>query len=306
VIERLQTCAAVAAIELRDVHKAFGPIKAVNGLDLEVPEGICLGLLGPNGAGKSTTMRLLTSQAIADSGSLRALGYELPREGKRARAEMGVVPQLDNLDVDVSVYDNLSVFARLYRVKDVDAAVDRALGLARLADRKHDAVDELSGGMRRRMLIARGLVHDPKLILLDEPTVGLDPQIRAEVWTLVDALRTEGKTILMSTHYIEEAERLADEVALMTAGAIVARGKPADLVLEHAGRETAEVFGPPDRLAEVRKRAEAAGLPVRATGPAVAIVGSENATDGAVPEDAVVRPASLEDVFVKLTGEELE
>ena len=288
------------------MHKAFGPIKAVNGLDLEVPEGICLGLLGPNGAGKSTTMRLLTSQAIADSGTLRALGYELPREGKRARAEMGVVPQLDNLDVDVSVYDNLSVFARLYRVKDVDAAVDRALALARLADRKHDAVDELSGGMRRRMLIARGLVHDPKLILLDEPTVGLDPQIRAEVWTLVDALRTEGKTILMSTHYIEEAERLADEVALMTAGAIVARGKPADLVLEHAGRETAEVFGPPDRLAEVRKRAEAAGLPVRATGPAVAIVGSENATDGAVPDDAVVRPASLEDVFVKLTGEELE
>ena len=296
----------MSAIELKDVHKAFGPIKAVNGLDLEVPEGICLGLLGPNGAGKSTTMRLLTSQAIADSGSLRALGYELPREGKRARAEMGVVPQLDNLDVDVSVYDNLSVFARLYRVKDVGAAVDRALALARLADRKHDAVDELSGGMRRRMLIARGLVHDPKLILLDEPTVGLDPQIRAEVWTLVDALRTEGKTILMSTHYIEEAERLADEVALMTAGAIVARGKPADLVLEHAGRETAEVFGPPDRLAEVRKRAEAAGLPVRATGPAVAIVGSENATDGAVPDDAVVRPASLEDVFVKLTGEELE
>jgi lipooligosaccharide transport system ATP-binding protein len=294
------------AIELKDVHKAFGPIKAVDGLDLEVPEGICLGLLGPNGAGKSTTMRLLTSQAIADSGSLRALGYELPREGKRARAEMGVVPQLDNLDVDVTVYDNLSVFARLYRVKDVDAAVDRALGLARLTDRKHDAVDELSGGMRRRMLIARGLVHDPKLILLDEPTVGLDPQIRAEVWTLIDALRTEGKTILMSTHYIEEAERLADEVALMTAGAIVARGKPSDLVLEHAGRETAEVFGPPARLAEVRKRAEAAGLPVRATGPAVAIVGSENAADGAVPEDAVVRPASLEDVFVKLTGEELE
>ena len=224
------------AIELKDVHKAFGPIKAVNGLDLEVPEGICLGLLGPNGAGKSTTMRLLTSQAIADSGTLRALGYELPREGKRARAEMGVVPQLDNLDVDVSVYDNLSVFARLYRVKDVDAAVDRALALARLADRKHDAVDELSGGMRRRMLIARGLVHDPKLILLDEPTVGLDPQIRAEVWTLVDALRTEGKTILMSTHYIEEAERLADEVAVMANGNIIARGRPAELIVEHAGR----------------------------------------------------------------------
>ncbi len=267
----------MAAIELRDVHKSFGPIKAVDGLDLEVPEGICLGLLGPNGAGKSTTMRLLTSQAIADSGTLRALGYELPREGKQARAEMGVVPQLDNLDVDVTVAENLSVFARLYRVRDVGAAVDAALDLARLSDRRDDAVDELSGGMRRRLLIARGLVHDPKLVLLDEPTVGLDPQIRAEVWTLVDKLRTAGKTILMSTHYIEEAERLADEVALMTAGRVVSRGKPAELVSEHAGRETAEVFGPPDRLAEVRRRAEAGGLTVRAAGPAVAIVGSESA-----------------------------
>jgi ABC-type multidrug transport system ATPase subunit len=296
----------MAAIELSGVHKSFGAIKAVNGLELDVPEGICLGLLGPNGAGKSTTMKLLTSQAIADSGSLRVLGYEIPREGKRARAEMGVVPQLDNLDVDVTVADNLKVFARLYRVKDVRAAVDRALALARLTDRRDDAVDELSGGMRRRLLIARGLVHDPKLVLLDEPTVGLDPQIRAEVWTLVDRLRTEGKTILMSTHYIEEAERLADEVALMTAGTIVARGRPSTLVAEHAGAETAEVFGPPARLAEVRERAEAAGLDVRATGPAVAIVGSENARNGEIPEDAVIRPASLEDVFVKLTGEELE
>ena len=296
----------MAAIELSGVHKSFGPIKAVNGLDLTVPEGICLGLLGPNGAGKSTTMKLLTSQAIADSGSLRVLGYEIPREGKRARAEMGVVPQLDNLDVDVTVADNLRVFARLYRVEDVGAAVDRALALARLRDRRDDAVDELSGGMRRRLLIARGLVHDPKLVLLDEPTVGLDPQIRAEVWKLVDDLRSEGKTILMSTHYIEEAERLADEVALMTAGAIVARDRPATLIAAHAGIQTAEVFGPPKRLAEVREAAEAGGLHVRATGPAIAIVGAENAGNGEIPEDAVTRPASLEDVFVKLTGEELE
>ena len=169
--------------------KRFGPITAVDGLDLEVPEGICLGLLGPNGAGKSTTMRLLTGQAIADSGELRVLGHELPAESKAARAEMGVVPQLDNLDVDVTVEDNLAVFARLYRVPDVGAAVDRALDLARLRERRRDAVDELSGGMRRRLLLARGLVHEPRLVLLDEPTVGLDPQIRTELWTLIGELR---------------------------------------------------------------------------------------------------------------------
>jgi lipooligosaccharide transport system ATP-binding protein len=294
------------AIKLRGVVKRFGPITAVDGLDLDVPEGTCLGLLGPNGAGKSTTMRLLTGQAIADEGELNALGYELPAQAKTARAEMGVVPQLDNLDVDVTVEENLSVFARLYRVPDVGEAVDRALDLARLRERRRDAVDELSGGMRRRLLLARGLVHRPRLLLLDEPTVGLDPQIRTQLWTLIDALRTEGTTILMSTHYIEEAERLADEVAVMAHGKIIARGRPSALVAEHAGRETAEVYAPPERLAEVRRTAEAAGLVVRPAGPAVAIVGSERAANGVVPDDAVRRAASLEDVFVLLTGEEAE
>src|SRR6476659_9201659 len=205
----------MAAIELRGVVKRFGPITAVDGLDLEVPKGICLGLLGPNGAGKSTTMRLLTGQAIADSGEIRVLGHELPQDAKAARAEMGVVPQLDNLDIDVTVEDNLAVFARLYRVKDVRAAVDQGLDLARLRNRRHDAVDKLSGGMRRRLLLARGLVHRPPLMLLDEPTVGLDPQIRTQLWTLIGDLKSRGTTILMSTHYIEEAERLADEVAVM-------------------------------------------------------------------------------------------
>jgi lipooligosaccharide transport system ATP-binding protein len=296
----------MAAIELRGVVKRFGPITAVDGLDLDVPEGICLGLLGPNGAGKSTTMRLLTGQALPDAGELRVLGYELPREAKAARAEMGVVPQLDNLDVDVTVEDNLAVFARLYRVPDVRAAVDRALDLARLRTRRRDAVDRLSGGMRRRLLLARGLVHTPRLLLLDEPTVGLDPQIRTEIWSLIDGLRTEGATILMSTHYIEEAERLADEVALMTHGKIIARGRPAELIAEHAGRETAEVYAPPARLAEVRAAAEAHGLAVRPAGPAIAIVGSERARDGALPPEAIRRAASLEDVFVLLTGEEAE
>jgi lipooligosaccharide transport system ATP-binding protein len=296
----------MAAIELKGVVKRFGPITAVDGLDLEVPKGICLGLLGPNGAGKSTTMRLLTGQAIADAGELRALGYELPAQSKDARAEMGVVPQLDNLDIDVTVEDNLAVFARLYRVRDVRAAVDRALDLARLRGRRRDAVDKLSGGMRRRLLLARGLVHEPRLMLLDEPTVGLDPQIRTELWSLIDGLRTRGVTILMSTHYIEEAQRLADEVAVMANGKIIARGKPAELIAQHAGRETAEVYAPPDRLAEVRALAESEGLTVRPAGPAIAIVGAERAPNGAVPEDAVRRAASLEDVFVLLTGEEAE
>ena len=193
------------AIEMKGVRKAFGDIQAVDGLDLDVPPGICLGLLGPNGAGKSTSMRLLTGQAIADEGEITVLGHELPAEAKIARGEMGVVPQLDNLDVDVTVEDNLAVYARLYRVKDVGAAVDRSLKLARLTERRKDAVDKLSGGMRRRLLLARGLVHQPKLVLLDEPTVGLDPQIRTELWSLIDGLRGGGSTILMSTHYIEEA-----------------------------------------------------------------------------------------------------
>ncbi len=296
----------MAAISLRGAVKRFDSITAVDGLDLEVPEGICLGLLGPNGAGKSTTMRLLTGQAIADAGELRVLGHELPGDAKAARAEMGVVPQLDNLDVDVTVEDNLAIFARLYRVPDVGAAVDRALDLARLRARRRDAVDQLSGGMRRRLLLARGLVHEPKLILLDEPTVGLDPQIRTELWTLIDNLRSRGTTILMSTHYIEEAERLADEVALMDKGRVIARATPAELIAAHAGTHTAEVYGPPERLTEVRASAESQGLAVRPAGPAIAIVGAERAADGGVPEDAVVRAASLEDVFVMLTGVEIE
>jgi lipooligosaccharide transport system ATP-binding protein len=296
----------MAAIELRGVVKRFGEITAVDGLDLDVPEGTCLGLLGPNGAGKSTTMRMLTGQALANEGSIRVLGYVLPEESKEARAQMGVVPQLDNLDVDVTVEDNLAVFARLYRVPDVGGAVDRGLALARLTERRRDEVDKLSGGMRRRLLLARGLIHRPRLILLDEPTVGLDPQIRTELWSLIDNLRSGGTTILMSTHYIEEAQRLADEVAVMTHGKIVDRGKPAELIVKHAGRETAEVYGPPERLAEVRTAAEAQDLRVRPAGPAIAIVGSERATDGAVPDDAVRRAASLEDVFVLLTGEEAE
>jgi len=287
------------------VVKRFGDITAVDGLDLDVPEGTCLGLLGPNGAGKSTTMRMLTAQAIPDEGSLTVLGYELPGDSKQARAHCGVVPQLDNLDIELTARQNLAVFARLYRVPrwERHAAVERALEIANLVERADTPVDELSGGMRRRLLIARGLVHRPRLLLLDEPTVGLDPQVRQELWALIDALRAEGTTILMSTHYIEEAERLADTVAIMAQGRIVARGRPADLVREHAGAETLEVYGPPPRLAEVRAAAQAQGFRTRRTGTAVAILRSEDG-DGRLPE-GVRRAASLEDVFVLLTGEEV-
>ena len=296
----------MAAIELKGVVKRFGDLTAVDGLDLEVPEGICLGLLGPNGAGKSTTMRMLTGQTIADEGEIKVLGLDLPKRAKLARARMGVVPQLDNLDVDVTVEQNLAVFARLYRAPDVAAAVDRALDIARLHDRRKDSVAELSGGMRRRLLLARGLVHDPELVLLDEPTVGLDPQIRTQLWTLIDNLRTQGSTILMSTHYIEEAERLADEVAVMTEGKVIARGTPRDLIVEHAGARTVEIYGPPHELEQHRSKFSDAGVEVRAAGPAIAVLAAERAPRELIPDHAVDRAASLEDVFVKLTGEDAE
>src|SRR3954467_15971922 len=245
------------AIRLRGAVKRYGEITAVAGLDLDVPVGSCVGLLGPNGAGKSTTMKMLTAQAIPDEGSLRVLGYELPGESKVARAEMGVVPQLDNLDTTLTVEQNLRVFTYLYRVprSDRHEAIERALEMANLTDRRDTRADKLSGGMRRRLLIARALVHKPRLVLLDEPTVGLDPQVRQELWALIDALRNEGASILMSTHYIEEAERLCDTVTIMSHGTAVAVGAPADLVREHAGAQAVEIYGTPARLAEVEAEA---------------------------------------------------
>jgi len=288
---------------MRGVVKRFGPITAVDGLDLELPVGTCVGLLGPNGAGKSTTMRMLTAQAIADEGEIDVLGYRLPGDSKVARAECGVVPQLDNLDITLTVEQNLRVFAHLYRIprNERRAAVDRAIGIANLTDRRATKVDELSGGMRRRLLIARALVHRPRLLLLDEPTVGLDPQVRQELWALIDGLRSEGVSILMSTHYIEEAQRLADTVVIMSHGKAVAGGRPAELVQRYAGRDAVEVFGPPAQLAEVEAAAVARGQRTRRTGTSVSIL---SLNGGEVP-DGERRAANLEDVFVLLTGEEV-
>jgi lipooligosaccharide transport system ATP-binding protein len=292
------------AIRLRGAVKRYGPITAVDHLDLEVPIGTCVGLLGPNGAGKSTTMRLLTAQAIADEGELEVLGFRVPAESKQARALCGVVPQLDNLDTTLTVEQNLLVFAHLYRIprSERKEAVERSLEMAKLVERRKERVDKLSGGMRRRLLIARGLVHRPRLVLLDEPTVGLDPQVRQELWALIDALRTEGTTILMSTHYSEEAQRLADTVLIMSHGSSVAAGPPSQLVTQHAGREVLEVYGPPARLAEVEAEAGAAGMRTRRTGTSVSILGIDGNRFAIEGER---RPANLEDVFVLLTGEEI-
>jgi lipooligosaccharide transport system ATP-binding protein len=294
------------AISLLGVVKRFGAIVAVDGLDLQVPAGVCFGLLGPNGAGKSTTMRMLTAQALADEGELAVLGFQLPRESKQARMEMGVVPQLDNLDVELTCRQILTVFARLYRVPGGErtAAVERALALANLLGRADTIVRELSGGMRRRLLVARGLIHEPRVVLLDEPTVGLDPQVRQELWSLIDGLRAGGVTVLMSTHYIEEAERLADTVAVMSHGKIVAQGTPAELVRAYAGEQVVEVYGPPEKLAEASELAERNGWQSRRSGPALAIMRAES-LNGEAPE-GVRRPANLEDAFVALTGEEIE
>ena len=300
-----QTHDSQLAIKLRGALKRYGPITAVDGLDLDVPTGTCVGLLGPNGAGKSTTMRLLTAQSIADEGQIEVLGFRLPQESKMARAQCGVVPQLDNLDVTLTVEQNLLVFAHLYRIgrSERRAAIERALVMAKLTDRRDSRVDKLSGGMRRRLLIARALVHRPRLVLLDEPTVGLDPQVRQELWALIDALRSEGTTILMSTHYIEEAQRLADTVMIMSHGKAVAAGPPSALVREHAGHEVVEVYGPPARLAEVEAEAGAAGLRTRRTGTSISILGVDGRNGS--PIEGERRPANLEDVFVLLTGEEI-
>ncbi|WP_267594127.1 ABC transporter ATP-binding protein [Carbonactinospora thermoautotrophica] len=283
---------------------------AVDGLDLDIPPGMCQGLLGPNGAGKSTTMRMITGQTVADAGSIHVLGYEIPRESKHARALMGVVPQRDNLDEELTVRQVLEVYAHLYRVPAHrrHAAIERALQIGQLTERADSRVDKLSGGMRRRLLVARGLIHQPRFMLLDEPTVGLDPQIRQELWTLIDGLRASGVTVLMSTHYIEEAERLCDDVAIMLHGRLVTRGAPAELLDKYAGREAVEYYGPPPRLAEVEQRAQAAGLPTRRSGPAVSVLRAEDmpASLAAALGDGVRRASNLEDVFVALTGETVE
>ena len=264
------------AIRLRGAVKRYGPITAVDGLDLDVPEGHV------RRPARAERRRQVDDDAAADRAVDRRRGRDrgarlhAARRSRRRRARSAASCRSSTTSTStLTVEQNLLVFAHLYRIPRAErrAAIERALEMAKLVDRRDSRVDKLSGGMRRRLLIARALVHRPRLVLLDEPTVGLDPQVRQELWALIDALRSEGTTILMSTHYIEEAQRLADTVLIMSHGKAVAAGPPAELVLEHAGREVLEVYGPPARLAEVEAEAGAAGLRTRRTGTSVSILG---------------------------------
>ena len=294
------------AVVLEGVVKRFGAITAVDHLELTVPRGSCFGLLGPNGAGKSTTMRLLTGQAEADAGRVEVLGHALPAESRQARAVSGVVPQQDNLDDELTVAENLAVYTRLQRLARSEraAAVEHGLAIADLADRADTRTAELSGGMRRRLLIARGLVHRPQLVLLDEPTVGLDPQIRQQLWATIAQIRASGVTVLMSTHYIEEAQRLCDLVAIMHAGRVVATGAPRELIDRWVGAKVLEVAGDPGELAHIEHDARGAGLRTRRSGTTIAVLDAEQ-LDGQSWARGEPREPTLEDVFVVLTGEQL-
>ncbi|WSM37959.1 ABC transporter ATP-binding protein (plasmid) [Streptomyces cellulosae] len=299
---------AEPAVRVSGVVKRYGDLTAVNNLDLTVPSGMFLGLLGPNGAGKSTTMRLITGQTRADSGTVDVFRHRLPEDSRRVRAITAVVPQHDDLDSELTVRQNLEVFVRLTGLPRARyrQAVDEALEAVRLTDRAGTRVDRLSGGMRRRLLLARGMVSSPRLLLLDEPTIGLDPQIRQKLWDVIGELRATGTTVVMSTHYIEEAERLADEVAVMFAGRLIARGTPAHLLRLHVGAQAAEYRGDGQRHNQVIEAAGRAGLPSRRTGLSVSVLRAESMPpqmrDELGPSD-VLRPTTLEDVFVTLTGE---
>jgi lipooligosaccharide transport system ATP-binding protein len=303
-----------AAVEVNGVVKQFGDLRALDGLDLVVPTSRTFGLLGPNGAGKSTLMRLLTGTAVPSSGSVRVLGMDLPDAARSVRSRAGLVPQADNLDNELTCAENLTVYARLYGIaaSERDDAIASGLAFARLSDRADTLVEHLSGGMRRRLLIARGLLHDPDLVLLDEPTVGLDPQIRQELWHQIDEIRASGTTVVLTTHYIEEAERLCDEVAIIDHGRLLARERPSALIAGHVRSEiVVEVHGDQALRHRVQAAADAAGIAHRSAGTSIAVftddvVAALGADDRLEPDDLTYRlhrPANLEDVFVSLTGE---
>jgi lipooligosaccharide transport system ATP-binding protein len=300
----------------RRLSKRYGERVAVDGIDFEVPAGICFGFLGPNGAGKTTTMKMIYGLVAIGGGELRVLGLDAARERRRIKARLGVVPQESNLDGDLTVRENLVVHARYFGLAPevVAKRIEELLDFTLLRDRADGNIWALSGGMKRRLLVARALVNEPHLIVLDEPTTGLDPQARLAVWRALERLREQGVTLLLTTHYMEEAARLCDRLLIMDHGRIVTEGEPGALVREHVGREVLELKPGEGCDAE----ALVASLDGRLDGHEhtedALMLYADDAEEvlGALdhehfPTDsALVRHATLEDVFLRLTGRSLD
>jgi lipooligosaccharide transport system ATP-binding protein len=298
--------------------KTFGAFTAVDGIDVEVPRGEAFGFLGPNGAGKSSTMRMIACVAPVSSGLLRILGMDPATQGPAIRARLGVVPQQDTLDLDLTVRENLYIYGRYFGLSRavLRPKIDELLDFAQLTERADAKVEPLSGGMKRRLTIARSLINDPEILLLDEPTTGLDPQARHVLWDRLYRLKQAGVTLVLTTHYMDEAEQLCDRLVVMDAGRIVAQGSPQQLIDEHSSREVAELrFAPGENAAAAERLAGIADgrservevLPDRVL---FYVSDGERAVTraherGLSTLSSLVRRSSLEDVFLRLTGRSL-
>ena len=301
----------MTVLAARGIRKSYGGREVVAGIDLDLARGECYGLLGPNGAGKTTTLRMLLGLVRPDAGDIDLLGHPVPQAARQARMRVGVVPQVDNLDPDFTVRENLVVYGRYFglRERDVAARIPGLLDFAALQARADSRIEELSGGMKRRLVLARALVNDPELIFMDEPTTGLDPQARHQMWEKLRVLLRQGRTILLTTHFMDEAERLCDRLKVIDHGRSLAEGTPAALIAEHIEPEVVEVYGEgvgdwlesEGRALAVRAElhGETAFCYLRDAGPAVASLRAR-------PQLRFMhRRANLEDVFLKLTGREM-
>jgi len=301
-------------VHARGLTKRFGDFTAVDGIDVDVHRGEAFGFLGPNGAGKSSTMRMIGCVSPATSGTLNVLGGDPQRDGSQIRARIGVVPQDDTLDMELTVRENLLVYGRYFGLpRDVvRERAQRLIDFVQLTDRADSKVEPLSGGMKRRLTIARSLVNEPEMLLLDEPTTGLDPQARHVVWDRLYRLKLQGVTLILTTHYMDEAEQLCDRLVVMDKGKIAAEGSPAELIRDHSTREVVELrFGPDEqdamgeKLTDLATRLEV--LPDRLllyTDDGDAALAQVHQRVGN-PRSALVRRSTLEDVFLRLTGRTL-
>ncbi|HEY3051377.1 MAG TPA: ABC transporter ATP-binding protein [Gaiellaceae bacterium] len=302
------------AVEARGLEKRFQTTVAVDGIDLEIPVGGCFGFLGPNGAGKTTTIKMITCVSPPTAGELRVLGLDVRHDRRAIKARLGVVPQGMTLDGDLTARENLLSFGAYHSLprREAERRADELLEFAQLADRADAEVEQLSGGMQRRLLIARALVNDPELLVLDEPTTGLDPQARHLVWERLRRLKRSGKTLLLTTHYMEEAAQLCDEIVVLDHGRVIARGTPLELVRKNVAPRVVEVQGVESAADDVVRIAGDLAHEVEAVGDRVLIYaadGEEIASkirDAGVPHQALIlREATLEDVFLRLTGHAL-